>query len=78
MIRIMSARRYRQLRDAEAQYGLFVSRLEAVRFWFREWSALDVIFRCVKNGGENGSGGDDGDPRAARDEFRRRLGRGGL
>jgi hypothetical protein len=72
MIRIVSARRYRQLRQAEFRLGVLVSRVEAVRFWFREWSALDVIFRYLKNGGEDG--GELGDPRTVRDEYRRRLG----
>jgi hypothetical protein len=76
MIRFVSARRYRELRQAEAQLGLFVTRLEAVRFFFREWAALDVVWRFLKKGGEDG--GPDGDVRAAAEEFRRRLGRGGL
>jgi hypothetical protein len=76
MIRIVSARRYRELRQAEFRLGVLVSRVEAVRFWFKEWAALDCVWRYLKTGGEDG--GELGDPRAVRDEYRRRLGRGGL
>jgi hypothetical protein len=76
VIRIVSARRLRELELAEARCGVMLSRIGAARSWFHEWPALEVIWSFLKKGGE--SGDIDGDVRAAADSFRRRLGSKGL
>jgi hypothetical protein len=76
VIRIVSARRLRELEIAEARYGAMLSRIAAARSWFHEWPALEVVWKFLRDGGEKGDA--VGDVRAAADSFRRRLGSKGL
>lgn len=70
MIRIVWARRLRELHEMEARYGVMMSRIGAARTWFHEWPALEVVWRFLRKGAERGEG--EGDVRAVVEEFRRR------